>query len=68
MCATSAKIIKETTTNYNTTDRQTAAKQKKKTMKNSQLKFKTNSYVFNKLYPNKIDALTWFLITTITCT
>lgn len=37
-------------------------------MKNSQIKFKTNSYVFNKLYPNKIDALTWFLITTITCT
>lgn len=35
-------------------------------MKNSQIKFKTNSYVFNKLYPNKIDALTWFLITTIT--
>lgn len=41
---------------------------KKKTMKNSQIKFKTNSYVFNKLYPNKIDALTWFLITTIICT
>lgn len=114
MCATSAKIIKETATNYNfskwytsvengpilpiikldldtimtklntnfhidtcnkwtetvggPTDRQTAAKQQKKTMKNSQIKFKTNSYVFNKLYPNKIDALTWFLITTIICT
>lgn len=39
-----------------------------KTMKNSQIKFKTNSYVFNKLYPNRIDALTWFLITTIICT
>lgn len=44
------------------------AKKEKKTMKNSQIKFKTNSYVFNKLYPNKIDALTWFLITTIICT
>lgn len=45
-----------------------SSKATKKTMKNSQIKFKTNSYVFNKLYPNKIDALTWFLITTIICT